>query len=83
MQLGRADFLAVNRPGDRLDWQIAERVGPEHLRHLGLGLLGDAPTMQKPRGEQLVDRRHVDAVEARRDDRWTGNSHVDFAGPAE
>ena len=70
--------VEADRPGDRLDRQVAERVGPQLGGHLGLDLRRQRAALQELRREQLADRRHVDAVEAGGDDRRAGHADVDF-----
>ena len=83
---GLAELIAVGRDGagDRLDRQIAERIGAQRARPSRPALPRSAGRpCRNLRREQLADRRHVDAVEARRDDRRAGHADVNLAGPAQ
>ena len=70
--------VEADRPGDRFHRQIAERIGPQPRGHAGLDLRRERAALQELRREQLADRRHVDAVEAGRDDRRAGHADVNL-----
>ena len=79
-QAGLAELrrLESDRSRYRLHGQIPQRVGPQPCGHLRLSLLGEHAPAEKLRGKELVDRGHVDAVEAGCDDRRTGDPNMDL-----
>ena len=66
MQAWQSIRRKTDGPGDGFDGQIAERIGAEFGRHVGLDFVRERLALEEVRGEEFADRRHVDAVETGR-----------------
>src|SRR5207237_31392 len=77
-RLAEVAGVQPNGACDGINGQIAQRVRAQGSRHLRLNIGVDLAALQEFGGEQLVDRRHVDAVKARRNDWRAGDADVDL-----
>ena len=73
----------IQSPGNRIGRQVAQRIGAQFARHRGKRLFFWPPLLHEPRREQFRDRRHINAVKTRRDNRRASHAHMNFSGPTD